>query len=196
MMFDHLVYATPDLDRSIRHLAEVTGVQPVEGGRHIGRGTRNFLLGFGDRRYLEIIGRDPEQPEPDQPRPLGIDDLTAPRLVTWAARVEDIEAHVAQARGAGYDPGPIRSMSRRTPAGVLLTWRVTERYDIVVPFLIDWGTTPHPARDLPVVPLTAVYAHHPEPDEARRRLAVLDADLDVQSGQFRLTAIIGDAVLA
>ena len=193
---DHLVYATPNLDRSVRHLTQVTGVEAVEGGRHIGRGTRNFLLGFGDLRYLEIIGPDPERPEPARPRPLGIDSLTGPRLVTWAMRTDHIDALVVQARAAGYDPGRIRPMARRTPDGDLLTWRATDRYDVVVPFVIDWGLTPHPARDLPVVPLTAVHAHHPEPDEPQRRLAALGAGLDVHIGPSRLTAVIGDAVLA
>jgi hypothetical protein len=195
MTLDHLVYAASDLDKAVRHLAELTGVQPVEGGRHTTLGTRNYLLGFDDSRYLEIIGPDPEQPDPTRPRPLGIDDLTEPRLVAWAVRVYDIEAHVARALRLGYDPGPIRTASRRTPAGDLLSWRVTEGYDTVVPFLIDWGTTPHPARDLPAVPLTAFYAHHPKPAEPLSRLAAIGAELDVRQGKPSLTAIVGDALL-
>ncbi|MCW2948693.1 MAG: hypothetical protein JWR24_5410 [Actinoallomurus sp.] len=34
MTLDHLVYATPDLDASVQRIAELTGVRPVEGGRH------------------------------------------------------------------------------------------------------------------------------------------------------------------
>jgi hypothetical protein len=195
MMLDHLVYATPDLDRSVGQLAELTGVQPVEGGRHAALGTRNYLLGFGELRYLEIIGPDPEQPDPPQRRPLGIDDLTGPRFVAWAMRVDDIEAHAAKAVELGYNPGPIRSSSRRTPGGELVTWRVTSRYDAVVPFLIDWGSTPHPARELPTVALTAIYAHHSKPAECLRRLAAIGAELDIRPGPPGLTAIIGDAVL-
>lgn len=194
-MLDHLVYATPDLDRSVRRLAELTGVPPVEGGRHVSLGTRNYLLGLGDQRYLEIIGPDPDQPEPARPRPLGVDDLTGPRLVTWALRVDDLDGQVARAREAGYDPGEIISMSRRTPAGDLLSWRLTTRYDAVVPFLIDWGAARHPARDLPVVPLAAFHAHHPEPAECRRRLAAIGAELEVRQGAPGLTAIVGDTTL-
>jgi hypothetical protein len=195
MTVDHLVYGTPDLDKSVRRLAELTGVRPVEGGRHVRLGTRNYLLGLGDLRYLEIIGPDPEQPAPAQPRPLGIDELTEPRLITWAMRVPDLETHAARALGQGYDPGQITSMSRRTPAGDLLSWRLTTRYDAVVPFLIDWGTTPHPARDLPVVPLAAFYAHHPEPADPLRRLAAIGAELEVRQGHPGLTAIVGDTTL-
>ncbi|MFD1050474.1 hypothetical protein ACFQ1S_35590, partial [Kibdelosporangium lantanae] len=31
--------------------------------------------------------------------------------------------------------------------GVLLEWKLTRWVPGVLPFLIDWGTTPHPSRD-------------------------------------------------
>jgi Glyoxalase-like domain len=191
MTLDHLVYATPDLDASVRRIAELTGVMPAEGGSHPGLGTRNRLLGLGELRYLEIIGPDPDQRTPDRPRPFGIDDLTAPRLTAWAIRAADIEARVARARTLGYDPGPIEPLARRTPDGELLRWRLTVPYDTVVPFLIDWGRTPHPARHLPVVPLTSFAAAHPEPDGVRRRLAALGVELEVRQGEAGLTAVVG-----
>jgi catechol 2,3-dioxygenase-like lactoylglutathione lyase family enzyme len=193
MTLDHLVYATPDLDESVRLIAKLTGVRPVEGGSHLGLGTRNHLLGLGELRYLEIIGPDTEQPEPERPRPFGIDGLTGPRLAAWAVRAADIEARVARSRTLGYDPGPIEPLSRRTPEGEELRWRLTIPQDDVevVPFLIDWGRTPHPARHLPVVPLTSLTAAHPEPGAVRERLRALGVELDVREGDAGLTAIIG-----
>ena len=86
-MIDHLVYATPDVARSIDHLESQLGVRAALGGAHPGGGTHNALLSFGDGSYLEIIGPDPNQEPPkDRPMSFGIDTLTAPRLVTWAAR--------------------------------------------------------------------------------------------------------------
>jgi hypothetical protein len=192
--FDHLVYATPDVDRTVRDLARLTGVQPVEGGRHPGAGTRNYLLGL-DTGYLEILGPDPEQAPPPGPRPLGVDSLDAPRLVGWAVRVDDIAAQVARARALGYDPGTVRSSSRRTPDGAVLRWQLTDRYDPVVPFLIDWGTSPHPARDLPAVPLLAFHGRHPDPPERQRRLRAIGAGLDVRSGAPGLLAVIADEIV-
>lgn len=191
MTLDHLVYATPDLEESVRLVAKLTGVRPVEGGPHPDLGTRNYLLGLGELRYLEIIGPDPDQPEPEAPRPFGIDDLTEPRLAAWAVRAADIEARVARSRAQGYDPGPIEPLSRRTPDGELLRWRLTFPYEPVVPFLIDWGRTPHPARRLPVVPLTAFAGVHPDPAGVRTRLTALGVDLDVREGAPGLVAVLG-----
>jgi catechol 2,3-dioxygenase-like lactoylglutathione lyase family enzyme len=191
MTLDHLVYATPDLEESVRLLAKLTGVRPVEGGPHPGLGTRNHLLGLGELRYLEIIGPDPGQPEPERPRPFGIDELAEPRLAAWAVRAADIEARVARSRTLGYDPGPIEPLSRRTPEGELLRWRLTFPYEPVVPFLIDWGRTPHPARRPPVVPLTGFTGSHPEPALVGARLAALGVELEVHEGEPGLTAVLG-----
>jgi hypothetical protein len=189
---DHIVYAGPDLDEATRHVARLTGVRPVEGGRHPGLGTRNRLIGLGGRRYLEVVGPDPEQPAPDLPRPFGLDELTTPRLVAWAIRAADLDDRVARARARGHDPGVAEPMSRRTSAGELLRWRLTPIRVGPVPFLIDWGTTAHPAdSDLPVAALVSFTAADPEPDEVRSRLEPLGARLDVcYAERPALTAVL------
>src|SRR5690349_1003202 len=78
---DHLVWATPDLNRGIDQIENLLGVRPTFGGRHLGRGTHNALLALGNDVYLEIIAPDPEQPDPPTPRAFGVDGVTEPRLV-------------------------------------------------------------------------------------------------------------------
>jgi hypothetical protein len=183
-VLDHLVLACPDLAEAVADFHRRTGVRPVAGGRHIGRGTANHLVSLGGRSYLEIVGPDPRQDDVDTPRPFGIDDLDRPRLITWAVRVDGIEDWAARAREHGYDPGPVRLMSRRTADGDLLEWQVTargvDRPDALVPFLIDWGSTPHPTnRPLPVVPLIELTGTHPEPDVMRAALRAVGVELKI-----------------
>lgn len=173
-VIDHLVYATNDLEASVAELSAWLGVAPVPGGRHIGMGTRNELLGLGNGSYLEIIGPDVEQAAPGQARPFGLDDLDRPRLVTWAARTTDLAAATAAARAAGHDPGDARGMQRARPDGVVLSWHLTmTTADGVLPFLIDWGTTPHPSDTAPSgVELLVLELTHPHPERVQ---PVLDA---------------------
>src|SRR5262245_56653484 len=104
---DHLVNAVPDLSEGMREIEKKLGVRAAPGGRHDGVGTHNALLALGDDAYLEIIAPDPSQPAPARPRPFGVDALQRGRLVTWAGRVRDLDARVASARAAGFDPGSI-----------------------------------------------------------------------------------------
>ena len=158
---DHLIYATPDLDTSVEELADRLGTNPVPGGAHPGWGTRNSLIGLGTGVYLEIIGPDPRQPDPERSRPFLIDDLTEARLVTWAYRHPDPESMRDTVDLAFGDTtgdqrvqlGPVRSMSRNRPDGGTLRWRLSDPMAFpvggVVPFVIDWGSTPHPSTTLP-----------------------------------------------
>jgi hypothetical protein len=196
---DHLVLAGPDLEQAVAWFADLTGVQPEPGGSHVGLGTANHLVALGASAYLEIIGPDPEQPEPAQPRPFGIDDLVAPRVVTWAKSTRDLDGSIAAARAAGYDPGPARAMSRRTVDGQLLEWRLTASHldpgDQLVPFLIEWGETPHPtSRGLPEARLLDVQARHPEPESVRPALAALGIDLPVGLGELPALTVIVQGV--
>jgi len=124
-MIDHIVLAAPDLAAAVADFQRRTGVHPVVGGSHSGLGTANALVGLGGAVYLEIIGPDPDQPDPPEPRPFGIDELVEARVITWCIRPPDFDGAIARAIARGFDPGAPRSMSRRRPDGTLLTWRLT-----------------------------------------------------------------------
>ncbi|MFJ2604012.1 MULTISPECIES: VOC family protein [unclassified Streptomyces] len=190
-LLDHLVLATPDLAATVAEFTRRTGVTPAPGGAHVGFGTRNHLVSLGGSRYLEIVGPDPEQPEPDGRRPFDVDALAGARTATWAISPPDLDAAVAAARARGYDPGDIRPMSRRRPDGVLLEWRLTDGDTAhpsgLVPFLIDWRGAAHPASGLPVAPLLELTVTSPEPAEIQALLATLDVRLDVRKGPVALS---------
>ncbi|WP_440554834.1 VOC family protein [Streptomyces sp. SCPE 10] len=190
---DHLVLATPDLAATVVEFARRTGVTPAPGGAHLGHGTRNHLVGLGGRAYLEIVGPDPEQPEPAGARPFGVDRLPGPRVLTWAISPPDLDEAIAAARARGYDPGPAHPMSRRTPDGTVLRWRLTggdhAHPSGLVPFLIDWGDSRHPTASggLPVTPLLEVSATAPGPREVAGSLAALGTGLALSEGPVSLT---------
>lgn len=174
-------------------MATVTlGVDAEPGGQHLGLGTRNFLVNLGNQTYLEIIGPDHDQPEPELPRPFGIDELRDPQLVGWAARTTDLDAAVAAARSAGLPVDNPISMSRKAPSGDVLAWRLTPPTAGVVPFFIEWGTTPHPTGSLPsAAHLVGLRLETNDRDEIRSSMKALDLDVDVRWGfEERLAATI------
>jgi hypothetical protein len=180
---DHLVLATPDLEATAAWVESTTGVSPSPGGQHVGKGTRNMLCSFGPTSYLEIIGPDPEQGRPLGPRPFGLDELIEPGIVAWAIAVADIGATVAMARDAGYDPGDVAGMQRQRPDGLLLSWRLTQPTSTVVPFIIDWAHSPHPAVDAaPGLVLADLRARHPDPGPLAITLEALAVTMGIEPG--------------
>jgi hypothetical protein len=195
---DHLVYAGPDLDTAIDELAALTGVRAAYGGQHPGLGTHNALLSLGGRTYLEIIAPDPSQ-HPQRPRPFGLDGMTAPGLRGWAAAPDDLDAVVQASLAGGFGYGHVVAGQRDTAQGRPLTWRMTESpdgaADGVVPFLIDWADSPHPAQAAPAgVTLTEFRLAVPDPERLAARLRMLGLDLAVDAAdQPRLRAVLTGA---
>ena len=184
---DHLVWGGRDLEQEIDRLQALIGVRATPGGRHIGQGTRNALIRLGPAMYLELIGPDPSQPPPASPRWLGLDDLATPRLITWAAKAEDLEHRADAARRAGLELGEVRSGQRQQSNGEMLSWRLTypdmRHGDGLVPFLIDWGRSPHPAEHAPAgAELVELRAEHPDPAAISQLLRHLGIELRVSRG--------------
>ncbi|MCU1352665.1 MAG: hypothetical protein JWM05_1874 [Acidimicrobiales bacterium] len=191
---DHLVYAVPDLDAACDDLALRIGVRPAPGGHHPGLGSRNALLSLGSGAYLEVIGPDPGQPDPEEPRPFGIDTLDRPRLAGWAVAPDDIDAAAATARAAGYDPGPVVDLTRETLDGATLRFRLTfpdPELDGVVPFLIAWDDASHPFRTAPAGASIAgpPTITHPQPGRVTAALHALGVDALVLAGDHPALAI-------
>lgn len=184
---DHLVYGTPDLKLGIDRIESLLGISATPGGQHPGRGTRNALVALGPSAYLEIIGPDPEQSAPAAPRTFGIDEVTSPRLVAWAAKETDLDGRASDAARKGVKLGPLASGNRRRPDGVLLSWRYTSPKTVLgdglVPFFIDWGKSPHPAQTgAGGATLVQLRAEHPDPRTIDIVLKTLGLELPVAAG--------------
>jgi hypothetical protein len=214
-MIDHLVFATDDLERTTAQISAEWGVTPTPGGAHVGRGTRNELVAIGGGSYLELIGPDLAQAGHHGARPFGIDGRRGERLIAWCARPDaDIGSAAAAARLEGHDIGPITSMSRARPDGVLLEWQLSippladERPDepAVLPFVIDWLGSEHPTASLHhPVELVELQLHTPDLERVRAVIDAIGVDRritvhrspDVRNALFaRLHTPAGDVTLS
>ncbi len=175
---DHLVVAADTLAQGAALIERVLGISPQPGGQHKAMGTHNLVLRLGERQYLEIIAVDPDLPEPERPRWFGLDGSNLqqrlrarPRLIHWVARTPDLERAVAAA-----PIGAMLPMSRGE-----YHWRITVPEDGslpgegLVPTLIQWDSTTHPADRLPDqgCRLRGLYAIHPRPEHIRQALSTL-----------------------
>lgn len=207
-LLDHVVIAGPDLPALIDWFAERTGVVAAPGGAHP-TGTANALVALtvdGERgpQYIELIGPNPDRAEPALPATFGIATLVAPSVQAYAVHPVDIEATVAAARAGGYDPGDVSDLSRRTPDGTLLEWRLTrgENPRLDVPFLIDWGTTAQPGlSDIPSIELVSFVRTEVDPAPLQRVVGALDLGdgvAAIEAGDapaYRLTLRRADGVV-
>jgi hypothetical protein len=182
-MLDHLVVAAATLADGIEYIAEIAGVTPQPGGKHVAMGTHNALVLLSERTFLEIIAIDPEGAKPSRPRWFDLDNIALqaelterPRLIHWVARTTGIE------RAAAACPiplGDVHPMARGA-----YRWRITIPDDGtlpakgVIPTLIEWDVPRHPAESLPQsnVSIAGMAASHPEPALIRAALASLGLD--------------------
>src|SRR5262249_40656597 len=102
---DHLVYAVPDLNDALDNLARQLGVVLLPGGSHPAWGTRNAILPLSASTYLEVIGPDPDGSFAGPPAVFGINQLTQPRLATWAAKGADLPGIILRGHQANIRLG-------------------------------------------------------------------------------------------
>ncbi len=174
---DHLVVAASRLEAGVEYIKEVIGVEPSGGGKHISQGTHNKVLRLAGNCYLEVIAIDPEGEKPGFPRWFDLDAENMrrklkerPRLITWVARTEHLEALVGN---SSVNLGEIRPMSRGA-----LSWKLTFTDDGkmpgggLIPPLIKWETPAHPAGNMAAsgCSLIRLEGHHPDPDFIRGAL--------------------------
>ncbi len=151
---DHIVIAAPDLNELVSRFTELTGITPVKGGRHdVGSANALVPLLTPEGSYIELIGPDPEAEELREDNfALASTTATEPRVAAWCVRPDDLDQFAAEA-GA-----EIKEMSRETPDGSTLSWRLikpTPGVDYAPePFAIDWLNSDHPSTvEEPVVVL-------------------------------------------
>ena len=181
---DHLVYATPDLDRGIAEIEKLVGVRATLGGKHPGRGTRNAFIALGPNSFLEIVAPDPDQPPPKEPRPF-FQGPYGIKLVRWFINSRDIDAHSGRGRQQG------RALRRsetgqQTEAGwgssfVAVHRPVETRGRRRRAFHYRLGRHTSPSQSAAKgATLIRLRAEHPDPRYAKRLLLALGLKLPVE----------------
>jgi len=195
--FDHLVVGIRSLSEGVAEFERLTGVVPVIGGQHPGRGTENALVSLGPGAYLEIIAPQPGSALSAADETMrGVDHL---RILTWAVAVSDVDASVTALRAAGFAALPPVSGSRLTPAGERLGWtvfRLNDKRIAHAPFFICWDeTTRHPSETSPGgCTLEQLLIGEPAPDRLNAVLRALDVSgISVIAGDARIETQIGCA---
>lgn len=187
-LLDHMILGCNDLDRGIAFVEDHTGVRAAFGGVHPSRGTRNALLSLGERRYLEIMASDPDQPEATDPLALHLGKLSDPQIVGWAARPGDLGSFAKRLRDAGVSfEGPTPG-SRKRPDGRVLQWQTLTLKDYpswLLPFFIEWSADSlHPSADAPAgCRLEHFTVASPEPGELSKIFQRIGIDAPVRRGE-------------
>lgn len=148
---DHIVWYAEHLEQGIDTIETLLGVRAVAGGRHAGLGTHNALLSLGDRCYFEILA-----PDPTQSGGAWRDYLTQSvrsGLFHWAAAAPDLETLAESPSDEFLRHRPVVRASRESPTLGTLSWSLLfpgkHPFGALLPFLIDWGNSPHPSQVAP-----------------------------------------------
>lgn len=182
---DHLIYGAPQLEEGIQRIEDLFGVRPVFGGQHRDFGTHNALLKIGPVTYLEIIAPDPSLAPQQRPIWMGLERLQAPSLIWWAAKATDLDGQRQRAVRMGWKLGDPIDGNRKLPGGDTLSWQLTNPSCVtengVLPFLIDWGSGPHPTDSLPDAEclISNFQLMHPQADKISNLLATVGLQIPV-----------------
>ena len=179
---DHIVIAARDLEQGADYLRKRLGVDVPAGGKHQNMATHNLVMQLGNDAYLEVIAIDPDGEPPRHPRWFGLDSAEMrsaieqqPRLITWVLNTQDLSALASR---VDFDIGVPTPLSRDN-----LSWEFALPDDGrllgngLLPYCIQWQTTPHPARGMADTGclLQELTLYHNRPRWLEDRLDALEA---------------------
>lgn len=186
---DHVMIGTSDLNSAIAEIKRMTGVEPVSGGVHPGRGTRNALISIGPNTYLELYAPNLDDPTSAEDV-AGLKKLRKLTPIGWAVSSDDmtwLRKRAAESRLPLTTP---EAGSRRETDGTVLHW-TTFGYaaleDPFAPFFIHWEDMRlHPSRTSPGgCRLLALRISDPAAEELRRIIKPLAVHVQLRKSPYR-----------
>lgn len=186
---DHIVYAVPDLEKSVDHLEKLLGVRPLPGGIHSTKGTKNALLNLGNQCYLEILAVDESNSDVKGPRWMGVDLITTPKITRWSLKSDRMIADQKVLQSYKKELGEIQGGQRKMSSGALIQWEMilplaAPEVDIL-PFMTDWSqSSTHPTDKMPQqCTLMAIDFTHPEPEMIEEYFLKMDIESGIVFNQ-------------
>ena len=192
VQIDHLILGINDLERGVAEFEAKTGVRPVFGGAHPGRGTHNALASLGGGTYIEILAPNPAEAGADA-MTTGLAGMTALTPIGWALSATDLADVKKRAEAGGVTTTQVMPGARNLPDGSRLAWMtigVTAPSHDWAPFFIQWRDPAlQPARTSPAgCTLESVALADPRPDALRTLFGAVGFEMTVaQAGQARMT---------
>jgi hypothetical protein len=193
IQLDHVIWAVPDLEEGAAFFKKLSGVEPIYGGAHPGRGTRNNLAAAGKNIYFEIIAPDPAQApydpkkEPYKAFANTIEKLENPEVDMFVFSSDNLEELARKGKELGLEVVGPKKGSRKMTDGFLLEWThvdfIGHDFGQFVPFAINWGTMPHPSTTSPKgATIEGITVHHPRDQELRKIYETLGVPAKVVHG--------------
>lgn len=184
---DHVIIAIDSLERGIAQLREKTGVTPVFGGTHPGRGTQNALISLGPGVYLELLAPNPA----DSAGPTVVRNFAHMRGLTpsgWAMHTRNADSLRTFAVSKGLNASDVRAGSRVKDDGSTLAWKTVNPWGVnrwLLPFFIEWSpTSAHPSATSPTgCTLAEVALFTFSPDSLKQMLDAVSVKVPVTAAQ-------------
>ena len=195
MQIDHIILGINDLERGVAEFEAKTGVRPVFGGVHPGRGTHNALASLGGGTYIEILALNPAEARTDA-MTAGLEKVTSLTPIGWALSATDLADVKQRAEAGGVTTTQVMPGARNLPDGSRLEWTtigVTAPAHDWAPFFIQWGDPARqPARTAPGgCTLESVALADPSPDALRTLFGAVGFGITVsQADKARMTVTL------
>jgi len=182
---DHVIIGVADLASGVDEFRRLTGVTPIAGGVHPGRGTHNALAALDQGRYLEILAALPGAPPSE-----ALSALRRLKTLTpcgWAVSTYDADASAEFLKDAGFEVSPRAPGSRLKADGAKLEWST---FDVgpdlqLAPFFISWSASSrHPSVDSPPgCSLASIVIELPVEAASRQLLELLAVGVELKTAK-------------
>lgn len=171
---DHIIVSIRDL-AAAREDWRALGLEATDGGAHPHLGTRNAIVRFPDRTFLELLAiEDREKAKEQAPAIVAFAELHPDGPMHWALRVDDLEVAARELESAGVRVGPIWPGEGRRDSGKVARWRSFHIQEPAFPFVVEYDGPPtsEPSpTGLPIAGIAAAIAQSVSGPALAERLA-------------------------